>query len=96
MTIVLEMDPEAHDMLVRLHQTDQSLAARIDEWLDRIEVDPTAAVVRRRLIRPGQIWAITVPDPDGGEDFLILWDLDGEVPVIRYLGPDVLRAGDGC
>jgi hypothetical protein len=52
--------------------------------------------VRQRLIRPGKIWAITVPDPDGGNDFLILWDLDGDTPVIRYLGTDVLRAKDGA
>jgi hypothetical protein len=47
--------------------------------------------VRRRFIRPGSLWAITVVDPAGEQDYLILWDLDGETPVIRYLGPDVLR-----
>jgi hypothetical protein len=95
MTSVLEMDPEAHDMLVQVYDPDRALAARVDDWLDRIEADSSAGAVRRRLIRPGQIWAITVPDPGDGNDFLILWDLDGDVPVVRYLGPDVLQAKGG-
>jgi hypothetical protein len=86
--LVLEMDPEPHDELMRLYDSNPALAARIDEWLDRIEADPAAAPVRRRLIRPGRLWAITIADPDS--DYLILWDLDGATPVIRYLGPDVL------
>lgn len=56
--------------------------------LDLIEEDPTDESVRRRLIRPGKVWAIAFAR--GDDDYLILWDLDGDVPVIRYLGPDVL------
>jgi hypothetical protein len=82
------MDPEPHDELVKLYKTDPTFAARVDEWLDHIEADPTDAMVRRRLIRPGRLWAITISEPD--RDSLILWDLDGDTPVIRYLGPDVL------
>lgn len=85
---MLEMDPEPHAQLVRLYDANPALAARIDEWLDRIEADSAAAAVRRRLIRPGRLWAITIADPDG--DYPILWDLDGATPVIRYLGPDLL------
>ncbi|WP_141772603.1 hypothetical protein [Mycobacterium malmoense] len=88
MGLVLEMDPEPYDQLVRLYESNPTLAARVDEWLDRIEVDPTDPAVRRRLIRPGSVWAITVPE--SVQDYLILWDLDGDTPVIRYLGPDVL------
>jgi hypothetical protein len=86
------MDPEPHDELVRLYDAQPALAERIDDWLDQIEAKPADATVRRRLIRPGSLWAITVADPAGVQDYLILWDLDGETPVIRYLGPDVLRA----
>ncbi len=82
------MDPEPYNELVRLYKSDPTLAARVDEWLDRIENGHTAAAVRRRLIRPGSLWAITVADPN--QDYLILWDLDGDTPVIRYLGLDVL------
>ena len=85
------MDPEPHDELARLYDAQPALADRIDDWLDRIEANPTDAGVRRRLIRPGSLWAITVVDPAGEQDYLILWDLDGETPIIRYLGPDVLR-----
>lgn len=82
------MDPEPHDALVKLYKTDVALAARVDESLDRIEADPSDPMVRRRLIRPGRLWAISIPQPD--RDYLILWDLDGDTPVVRYLGPDVL------
>lgn len=84
------MDPEAHDELCRLDEHHHGLADRVDSWLDLIEADPTNPVLRRRLIRPGRVWAISVPDPTGGHDYLILWDIDGDTPVIRYLGPDVL------
>jgi hypothetical protein len=85
------MDPEPHDQLVQLYKTDPTLAEHVDEWLDRIEADPTDAAVRSRLIRPGRLWAITITGPD--QDYLILWDLDEDTAVIRYLGPDVLTSG---
>jgi hypothetical protein len=90
--VVLEMDPGPHDELVRLYDAQPALAERIDHWLDQIEADPADATVRRRLIRPGSLWAITIADPAGEQDCLILWDIDDETPVIRYLGPDVLQA----
>lgn len=89
---MLEVDPEPHDELVRLYDSHPDLADRIDDWLDRIETDPTDASVRRRLIRPGSLWAITIADPAGAQDYLILWELDDDTPVIRYLGPDVLSS----
>lgn len=92
MVVVLEMDPEAYDELVRLDAASPGLADRINEWLDRIETDPDDAAVRRRLIRPGRVWAISVLNPDGPPDYLILWDRDVDTPVVRYLGPDVLTA----
>lgn len=82
---MLEMDPEPYDRLVALQSADPPLAAKVDAMLDRIEADPTAPAVRRRLIRPGRLWAISI------DDHLILWDLDGQTPVVRYLGPDILR-----
>jgi len=36
------------------------------------------------------VWAITVRDPRGTQDWLILWELDGEVAVVQYIGVDVL------
>jgi hypothetical protein len=87
LSLVLELDPEAYDELVSLRDRDPDFADRVDEWLDRIEDDPTDVKVRRRLIRPGRVWVITVAGAD--TDYLILWDLDGDTPVIRYLGRDV-------
>ena len=85
------MDPEPHDELLRLYEVQPALADRIDDWLDRIEANPSDAGVRRRLIRPGSVWVIAVADTVGGEDYLILWDLDETTPVIRYIGPDILK-----
>lgn len=94
LSAVLEMDPEPHDAMVRLYQDHPDLADRLDMWLDRIEADPADPRVRRRLIRPGRLWAISVADPAGAADYLILWDhADDDIPVVRYLGPDVLRGG---
>lgn len=85
------MDPEPRDALLRLYKHHPDLADLVDAWLDRIEANPGDPRVRRRLIRPGRVWAISIADPAATDDHLILWDLDGETPVIRYLGPDVLR-----
>lgn len=86
------MDPEPHDELTTLYSANPALADRIDHWLDIIEANPADPRARRRLIiRPGRVWAISVPDPSDTSDWLILWDLDGETPVVRYLGPDILR-----
>lgn len=88
---MLEMDPEAHEALLRLYENHPNLATRVDTWLDLIESNPADVRLRRRLIRPGRVWAISIADPAGSDDHLILWDFDGDTPVIRYLGPDVLR-----
>lgn len=63
-------------MLVQLYKAHRLLAARIDEWRDRIEADPSGSGVRRRPIWPGQVWAITGADPSGGQDFLIFGLVD--------------------
>ncbi|WAC89376.1 hypothetical protein [Mycobacterium sp. Aquia_213] len=87
---MLELDPEPYDELVDLRNRDPMFAEHIDQWLDRIEANPNDETVRRRLIRPGRVYAVTVARAD--EDYLILWELDGATPVIRYLGPDVLSS----
>ncbi|MGY2066196.1 hypothetical protein [Blastococcus sp. SYSU DS0619] len=85
----LELDPEPAEVFDRLHHTDPATARRVDAWFDRIEADPGASAVRRRLIRPGRAWMIVVQraDPTNTDDLAILWDLDGATPVVRYLGP---------
>ena len=61
----------------------------MDDWLDRIEADHTQALVRRHRLHKPALWLIIVPAPDG--DDAILWDLDGNPVVIRYIGPDVFH-----
>jgi hypothetical protein len=84
---MLELDPEPADALDRLHETSPRVAERVERWLDRIEDDPGSAAVRRRQIRPAGLWLITVPSSPGEDEFAILWEMDGDTPVVRYLGP---------
>ncbi len=82
----LLFDPEPDDALDLLHATAPRVAERVERLLDLIEADPGAAAVRRRQIRPAQLWLLTVP-VDAQDDVAILWDLDGQDPVVRYIGP---------
>ena len=84
----VELDPEPFEELERLHRVDARVAERVERVLDLIEADPGAAVVRRRRIRPPGLWMVTI-DLDDRDDLMLLWDLDGETPVVRHLGPSV-------
>ena len=83
----LELDPEAADELARLWDTEPDTARRVEDVLDRIEANLGAADVRRRLLRPPGLWMLTVRRHTG-LDVVILWDLDGDVPVVRVLRDD--------
>ena len=86
----MELSAAAYAALEALEAVNDPIADRIDGWLDAIEADPKQRALRRRLIRPDRVWATTVRDPRGTQDWLILWELDGEVAVVQYIGVDVL------
>jgi len=85
----LKLAPEALATLEKLYATDPEAADVVDEWLDALEADPGQARVRRRHLRPPGLWYILFR-LTAKDDWMILWEFDGEVVVIRYLGPNVL------
>ena len=82
------MDPGAHDAMERLWAVEPAVAERVEQVLDLIEADPTSAAVRRRHLRPPGLWLLLVTRPTG-PDVMILWDLDGDTPVVRVLGDSI-------
>ena len=85
----LELDPEAFAALEKLYATDPAAADVVDEWLDALQADPGQARVRRRHLRPPGLWYIPFR-LTATEDWMILWQLEGDVVVVRYLGPNLL------
>jgi hypothetical protein len=86
----LEFDREAAAAKRALDAVNPRTADRVDDWLDRLEADHTSADVRRQRLHRPALWLIRVRPPNG-DDYAILWDLDGEQPVVRYIGPDVFN-----
>jgi hypothetical protein len=85
----LELDPEGYAALERLYATDAAAADVVDGWLDALEADPGQASVRRRHLRPPGLWFIPFR-LTATDDWMILWQLEGDKVVVRYLGPNLL------
>jgi hypothetical protein len=85
----LDLDPEPGEQLDRLHASDPDATEVVEKWLDLLEADPGAAIVRRRLLRPARLWYVRFR-LTATEDWMILWELENEIVVVRALGPDVL------
>jgi|HubBroStandDraft_4_1064222.scaffolds.fasta_scaffold17661_3 hypothetical protein len=64
---------------------DLTLLDAIDAALDILEDDPGGAEARRRSFGDGR-WGIPVRTRT--DDWLVIWEHDGDVPVVRYLGAD--------
>jgi hypothetical protein len=64
---------------------DLALLDAIDDALDLLEADPGSAQSRRRSFGDGR-WGIPVRGKTN--DWLVIWEMDGDVPVVRYLGDD--------
>jgi hypothetical protein len=77
----LELDPIPAEKLDSLHATLPKVAAAIEECLDWIEGDDLRA--RRRRFHNG-MWGIQFPA--AGSEWLILWEMDGDTAVVRFLG----------
>jgi hypothetical protein len=86
----LEFDPEPLRAKQALDVINPTMSDMIDQWLDRLEDDPSQALVRRSRLHSPVLWLIVVRAPDG-DDYAILWDIDGDAVVIHYIGPDVFH-----
>lgn len=85
----LELDPEPYRTLLELYESDPSSGDVVDRWLDALEADPGQLDVRRRYLRPPGLWYIRFALA-ATDDWMILWELDAEIVVVRHLRPDVL------
>ena len=86
---MLMLDPGAQDELDHLHAVNPVVAARVEDWLDRLEGDHTQAAVRLHRMHVPALWRIIVRAPDG-DDYMILWELEGADVIVRIIGPDIL------
>ena len=86
MSAPVELDPGAEAELDRLEKTQRwDLLERIEDAIDALADDPGAKGSRQRAFRGGG-FGITVRSRD--DDWLIIWEQDGDVVAIRYIGPD--------
>jgi hypothetical protein len=82
----LELDPGPEAELDRLEKTGrEDLLERIEDAIDALAGDPGSKSSRKRAFRGGT-FGITVRDRD--DDWLIVWEYDADVIVVRYIGPD--------
>jgi hypothetical protein len=86
MSTSVELDPGAEAQLDRLEKTQRwELLERIEDAIDALAADPGSKGSRRRAFRGGG-FGITVRSRE--DDWLIIWELDGDVIAVRYIGPD--------
>ncbi len=82
----VELDPGPEAELDRLEKTQRwELLGRIEDAIDALADDPGGKDSRKRAFRGGG-FGITVRSRD--DDWLIIWEHDGNAIVIRYIGPD--------
>jgi ParE toxin of type II toxin-antitoxin system, parDE len=86
MTNRIELDPGPEAELDRLEKSGRlDLLERIEDAIDALAADPGSRESRRRAFRGGT-FGITVRDPS--DDWLIIWESDDDVIVVRYIGLD--------
>ena len=78
------LDPAAAAQLDALYDRDPNGGARIDECLDWIEAEPMAPRAYRRMFSGG---VRAISRDVNGEEWLVLWEPDGSVAVIRAVMP---------
>jgi len=84
--VTLQVTPSAGEALDALHVADPRLADRVEWALDLIESDPYSPAVRRRAMRPANCWMYVISVDGAQDDLAILWALEGDDPVVRYIG----------
>ncbi len=89
---LLEFDPDPDDEFQRLKREDLPLARAADRVFINLETEPRKPYLARTFLRPRGIYKVLIPTSAGYPDHMILWDFDGDIVVIRYLGPDFANA----
>jgi hypothetical protein len=86
MSSPVELDPGPEAELDRLEKTGhRDLLEHIEDAIDALADDPGGRDSRKRAFRGGT-FGISVRDRD--DDWLIIWEHDGDVIAVRYIGPD--------
>ncbi|MHA7241274.1 hypothetical protein [Arthrobacter sp. TMS1-12-1] len=89
---VLELDPDPDDEFQRLRSDDWHLARAVDEVFVDLETEPHKAYLTRTYLRPRGLYKVLVQTAAGYPDHMILWEFDGDIVVIRYLGANFANA----
>lgn len=86
MSARLELDPGPEAELDRLEKARRwDLLGSLEDALDALAADPGSKKNRKRAF-PGGMFGIAVWNP--GDDWLIIWEYDGDVIAVRYIGAD--------
>ena len=84
------LDPDAGEILLAIEAdaVRSVLAHRINDVLDRLEMNPGDASLRRHRFHQPALWCVLVEAQ--GEDWAVLWETHPTQPddvIVRYLGP---------
>jgi plasmid stabilization system protein ParE len=86
MSAPIELDPGPEAELDRLDKARRwDLLELLEDALDALGDNPGARENRRRAF-PGGAFGITVRQRD--DEWLIIWEHDGDLIRVRYIGPD--------
>lgn len=77
---------EARAALSLIYDNDAGAAAEIDPWLDKLEIDPGSAELRRNWSQEDKVWLLEVALPATNERVLIVWEEDGLDVRVHYVG----------
>jgi hypothetical protein len=88
---MIHWDDAAHAAVAKLVNDPRLgiLSDRVNEVLDKLEVDHHQPSLRRHRMHQPAVWAIFVSG--SGEDWAVLWEPnDDDEPYIHYAGPSWL------
>jgi hypothetical protein len=83
----VEFDPQPYDALLRLQKEDPNTARAVDRVVDDLEDGATAPYLKRHYLRPPGIYKVAIYRGAGQAEYMLLWDMEGSVIVVRYVGP---------
>lgn len=88
----VEFDPEPYDAFLRLQQEDPATARAVDHVVDDLEDGAKAPYLKRHYLRPPGIYKVPIYRGAGLSGYMLLWDFEGSVIVVRYVGPGFANA----